>query len=179
MNAELKSNPFTQDNIIGKRLKREREAKELSQMALAKKADISRSAIVHYETGKVIPGGPELIKLADALEITPNFILSGSDEYFHSKKPEHALADYDDVMPYIIRTAFCLMALDRESTEVFSAMLLTMVKQKKTEKEFEKFLKLLDIMASQLAPLSETFDQPIDELVEKMNKEGVFKELED
>jgi len=178
MNAKQKSNPLTQDNIIGKRLKRERKAKEFSQMALAKKADISRSAIVHYETGKVIPGGPELIKLAAALEITPNFILSGSDEYFSSKEPEHTLTA-DNAFPNMIRTGLCFLELDRESREAFSAMLLTMVKQKKTEKEFEKFMKLLDITPSLFSGLSEMLDQPLDEWAEKMTKDGVFKELED
>jgi len=173
MSVELKSNPLTQDNIIGKRLKRERDARELSQAALAKKADISRSAIAHYETGKVIPGGPELIKLADALEITPNYILSGSDDYFPSKEPEHAL-DVDD-FTLVIRTGQCLQQLDREVKQKFSSLLMALVKEKMTDAEYQKFLEGLGWMEPMFREMKAILDPYIEKRM-KIDREIALKE---
>jgi len=173
MSVELKSSPLTQDNIIGKRLKRERDARELSQAALAKKAGISRSAIAHYETGKVIPGGPELIKLADALEITPNFILSGSDEYFRSKEPEHAL-DVDD-LTLMIRTSQCLQELDREVKLKFSSLLMTLVKEKMTDAEYQKFLEALSWIEPMFREIKSILDPYIEKRM-KIDREIALKE---
>ena len=172
MSVELKSNPLTQDNIIGKRLKRERDARELSQAALAKKADISRSAIAHYETGKVIPGGPELIKLADALEITPNFILSGSDEYFPSKEPEHAL-DVDD-MTLILQMTLCFNQLDREIRKKFSALLVTLVKEGMTDSEYQEFTETLNAFDPMVRELKPIFDQYVEPRM-KIDREIALK----
>jgi len=172
MSVELKSNPLTQDNIIGKRLKREREARELSQAALAKRADISRSAIAHYETGKVIPGGPELIKLADALEITPNFILSGSDEYFPSKEPEHAL-DVDD-MTLILQMTLCFNQLDREIRKKFSALLVTLVKEGMTDSEYQEFTETLNAFDPMVRELKPIFDQYVEPRM-KIDREIALK----
>jgi len=77
---------------IAERLKSAREGLALTQQQVADKARVSRSAVVHYEKGNVIPGGPELIGLAKALKVTPNYILSGSEGFFDSTAPEHALA---------------------------------------------------------------------------------------
>jgi transcriptional regulator with XRE-family HTH domain len=66
-------------NILGKRIKRERENKGLSQIELAKLLKISNTTLSQYETGQRIPGDEIKIKLADIFECTLDYLLGRTD----------------------------------------------------------------------------------------------------
>ena len=86
MAAKPKKKLGHKESQIAERLKKAREGLMLTQQQVADRARVSRSALVHYEKGNVIPGGPELIGLAKALKLTPNYILSGSEFFFDSMR---------------------------------------------------------------------------------------------
>jgi transcriptional regulator with XRE-family HTH domain len=54
--------------------------RELSQEGLAKRANLQPSAISHFETGTRKPSFDNLRRLADALEVTTDFLLGRVDE---------------------------------------------------------------------------------------------------
>ena len=62
------------------RLRAARNTRELSQEALAKRADLQPSAISHFETGARKPSFDNLRRLADALEVTTDFLLGRVDD---------------------------------------------------------------------------------------------------
>ena len=62
-------------NKFSERLRDVRKARSLTQEELAEKADISRVMVTRYETGQVIPTVEVLISLADALEISIDYLL--------------------------------------------------------------------------------------------------------
>lgn len=64
---------------LGLELKQAREGKGLSLSALGATTGISRTALHQYETGKTKPGAREIIKLCQALEISPNRLLLGHE----------------------------------------------------------------------------------------------------
>ena len=144
----------TEVDEIARRLKRARLDLNLTQATLAQKARLSRSAIVHYEKGNAIPGGPELIKLARALQRTPNYLLSGSDTFFDSRNPEHALASSGQYAVTIQRAVVCLMALDREVRERVSALLMTLVQEKKGKEGFAQFLRAMETVQETMATVA-------------------------
>ncbi len=53
---------------------------ELSQEALAKRADLQPSAISHFETGTRKPSFDNHRKFADALEVTTDFLIGCVEE---------------------------------------------------------------------------------------------------
>lgn len=59
----------TKDTELIVRLRQTREALQLTQTQLAKKAGINDKQISHYETGVAKPSLGNLIKLAKALEV--------------------------------------------------------------------------------------------------------------
>jgi transcriptional regulator with XRE-family HTH domain len=61
--------------IFSKRLKKIREEKKLSQAELAQKADLQTAAISHFETGQRKPSFDNLKRLADALNVSVDFLL--------------------------------------------------------------------------------------------------------
>jgi transcriptional regulator with XRE-family HTH domain len=62
------------------RLKKAREARDLSQSELAEKAGLQASAISHFETETRRPSFANLRKLADALQVSTDYLLGRSDE---------------------------------------------------------------------------------------------------
>lgn len=66
--------------IFSQRLRKARKTKKLSQTELAENAGFQPSAISHFETGKRSPSFANLKKLADALEVTVDYLLGRAEE---------------------------------------------------------------------------------------------------
>ncbi|MGY0427353.1 MAG: helix-turn-helix domain-containing protein [Polaribacter sp.] len=65
---------------FGKRLKKARQDKEISQSELGKIVDIHYTQIGRYESKGVKPSGEVLAKIANALGVTSDFLMSGSNQ---------------------------------------------------------------------------------------------------
>ncbi len=61
--------------LIGKRIKVKREQRNITQMELAERADLSVPYISHIETGSKKVSLNALIRIANALSISPNDLL--------------------------------------------------------------------------------------------------------
>ena len=163
-----------QKKQIAERLRSARERLEITQTTLAKKSKVGRSAIVHYENAQAIPGGMELIKLCKVLDITPNYILSGSEQFRESQEPETALLS-DDMMTLFFRVVICLTSLSPEIRESVSSLLMSLVKQKMSNKDYADFMAMTDNLAQDMRKagfdpdkLFAQMDNDID--IDKLNK---------
>jgi transcriptional regulator with XRE-family HTH domain len=142
MKGGMRAPPIIERAKIAERLRQARRDLKLTQAALAEATGLSRSAIVHYEKGNAVPGGLELGKLATALHRSPNYLLSGTEEYFSSSGPEHALVG-EDITVTIPRATMCLMALPRDIQESVSALLMGLVRKEMGSVKFAAFLKAM------------------------------------
>jgi transcriptional regulator with XRE-family HTH domain len=66
-------------SVFAKRLKAARELRQLSQSQLAEKAQLQPSAISHFEIGTRSPSFDNLKRLADALDVTTDYLIGRSD----------------------------------------------------------------------------------------------------
>lgn len=66
--------------IFQERLRTARESRELNQGELAQRAGLQASAVSHFETGTRKPSFDNLKKLADALQVTTDYLLGRSDD---------------------------------------------------------------------------------------------------
>lgn len=64
---------------FGKRLRTLRKEKELTQKALGEKIGVGRTTISEYESGKIVPRQDGLVKLAEILDVTVDY-LTGNHE---------------------------------------------------------------------------------------------------
>lgn len=69
------------DYSIGSEIAKARKILGLTQVELARRSGISRDSLNKYESGKHLPGARELRLLCDALGVSPNRLLLGSDEF--------------------------------------------------------------------------------------------------
>lgn len=58
-----------------KNLKFARRMKDITQKELAEKVGVTLQTISYYERGKVDPTGRVIVKMADALDVTTDYLL--------------------------------------------------------------------------------------------------------
>ena len=66
-------------DVFPDRLRSARENRDLNQADLAKRAGLQVSAISHFETGSRKPSFDNLRRLADALDVTTDYLLGRVD----------------------------------------------------------------------------------------------------
>ena len=101
------------------RLRAARENRRLSQGDLASRAGLRRSAISHFETGTRKPSFDNLRRLADALEVTTDYLLGRVSD-------SQALAGADRLHRHLDR----LSADDRDIAEGFLKILAKKAKSR-------------------------------------------------
>ena len=165
---ELMEQGATSDKTkIAKRLRETRDRRKLTQAALAERAGLSRSAVVNYENEKAVPGGIELIKLARALSTTPNYLLSGAEEFRDSEKVEHFLAE-GSPEEQIAKVGVFLQVLEPPTRNAISALIVEMVRERLSDEEFAKLVQVVDAlvprMRESLGEIEPTLDRVADDV---------------
>ncbi len=67
-------------NIFPQRLRAAREIRDFNQGELARRAGLQASAVSHFETGARKPSFDNLKRLADALNVTTDYLLGRVDD---------------------------------------------------------------------------------------------------
>lgn len=99
-------------DVFPERLRAAREKRDLNQGELAKRAGLQGSAISHFETGARKPSFDNLRRLADALDVTTDYLLGRVTD-------TEALAGADRLHRHLDR----LTSDDREIAEGFLKLL--------------------------------------------------------
>lgn len=91
--AQSRLNPVREElqHLVAVRLRLARRARHLRQAELAKMLGLKPSSIAHLESGRTLPGTPNLVLIAQALEISTDFLLGLEDTLNHEEDP--ALAE--------------------------------------------------------------------------------------
>jgi transcriptional regulator with XRE-family HTH domain len=82
--------------LLGNRIRDRRTAQKISQKDLATEVGVSPSAINQYEKGEKIPSTSTLIRLAEVLDVSSDYLLGASDkdEIFLNKKVAQVFKDF-------------------------------------------------------------------------------------
>jgi transcriptional regulator with XRE-family HTH domain len=78
--------PSTSRVTLPVELKRARMKAGMSHSELHRVTRLSRTVLIGYEAGRTMPGGPELELLCNALRVTPNKLLYGTEEPFRANE---------------------------------------------------------------------------------------------
>lgn len=106
-------------NIFQERLVEARKKRGLSQDDLANKTKLQASAISHFETGSRKPSFDNLKRLADALEITSDYLLGRTDDPSGIIENDPIYRDFEN-----------LTAKDRDTARDFMKTLVKRSKKK-------------------------------------------------
>lgn len=109
-------------DLFPERLRAARDLRELKQGELAQKAGLQASWISHFETGTRKPSFDNLLRLADALQVTTDYLLGRVDDI-----AAYAGADT------LHRNIGLMSESDRELTEQFVKMLAEKANKTKSD----------------------------------------------
>ncbi|MGD9678733.1 MAG: helix-turn-helix domain-containing protein [Vulcanibacillus sp.] len=85
------------------RLKKLREAKNMTQVRLGIELGVSQETISGYEIGKATPPADMLVKLADILDTSVDYILGRTDNRYLNKINKSDLSDQELELILIFR----------------------------------------------------------------------------
>lgn len=125
--------PVPEDGI-GERVKTAREGRQWTQAILStrtKLADpngegISRTVLVGYESGKYKPGARELRLLAEALHVTPNWLLYGTEKPLRASLPSLEFLQGDDELEKAFRIALAMQIIKPHEREILASLLFSL-----------------------------------------------------
>lgn len=67
-------------NTSGERIKKRRKELKMSLAELGKQCNVSRVAVGYWEIGQNRIGGENLVRVAEALKVTPEWIINGDNK---------------------------------------------------------------------------------------------------
>ena len=97
-----------------------------TKMADPNREGVSRTVLVGYESGKYKPGAREIRLLAEALHITPNWLLYGTEKPFRATLPSMAFLQGNDDLEKALRIALALLILKPHERELIGSILLSL-----------------------------------------------------
>lgn len=92
---------------IGDKLRLLREARGMTQDDLAEAANLNRVTIAKYESGRIEPKSKTLLKLANALEVSPDYLITA----------EHIEKEAEFLPPKSTEAKIISAGIDRMSPE--------------------------------------------------------------
>ncbi|SMB98015.1 Helix-turn-helix [Thermanaeromonas toyohensis ToBE] len=84
---------------LGERLRKAREAKGLTQAQLGALLNVSDATINRYEKGQRSPDPEMLVKLAEALNVSTDYLLTGKQASILEYEAAHRTDDSTDELP--------------------------------------------------------------------------------
>lgn len=148
-----KEDPLAQE--IGQRILLARNGLGWSQQALhahTKLSDkdglgISRAVLSLYETGVNKPGSREIRLLCEALKITPNWLLFGSDNPLEAIQPSMAFLRGDD-LTLSVRLAFAILAISPQERGAHASLIFSSLSKTMPDTEMSGMLSMASLMAN-------------------------------
>ena len=174
--AEQKSMAITTQSadptdLVAFELKKAREASGMSFSDLHRITGLSRTTIHQYESELRKPGAREIRLLCDALRVTPNQLLYGTEQPFKEKSRLHALLDVSNEDLRTARLAMFLTMLNKNERDAWITLLGESIKSRtgggeKLNMALDAIEAATDFIATDMADALNTAlpQQKIDEL---------------
>lgn len=141
------------EDHIKDRLRECRDAKEMTQTDLHKRTGLSRTVLAGYESGRHKPGARELRLICDALEVSPSYLIYGTEEPFAKKTGLAALfgmksnAAVSASMMLIIPGALAL--LQETEREAIGTLIAALIRSRDA-KALAAFDEMLSVLGEQM-----------------------------
>lgn len=122
----------------------------LTQSQLAQESGLSISAVKAYEAGRNMPGARELRELCQALQVSPNKLLFGTELPFEARTLTNLLvdSDTDDRAVARVRLAAAADLLSSDECQAIFTLVSSIAIARHGEAKFKEMLKAADFLAA-------------------------------
>ncbi len=155
---------------IGDRIRAAREARGLSQTALAARTQmgdstgkgVGRTVLFGYESGKFRPGAREIRLLCQALSVTPNWLILG-DEAASTQASMELVRKRDLIAA--VRLAMAISILKPHERAGFQSLVLSLAGRQLGDMRLSSLLMMGSMVARHVMPeLKEWFGEDVEEV---------------
>lgn len=140
-------------DLVAIELRRAREAKGLSHSDLHRQTGISRPVLFGYEAGRTKPGAKELRLLSEALSVSPNRLLFGTEEPFKPKKGLRSLAKLRNspalIMALLLIIPISFAVLDDDQIESLMVILASLVESRDKD-AYNRLTAIVEVLNEEL-----------------------------
>lgn len=140
-------------DIVAIELRRAREAKGLSHSDLNRQTGISRPVLFGYEAGRTKPGARELRLLSEALSVSPNRLLFGTEEPFKARTGLRSLVKLrNSPMSMIVAMMvlpIAMSVLDDDQVESLLTILASLV-ESRDQKTYQSLSAIAEVIAAEI-----------------------------
>lgn len=153
---------------IGSRIEAARTKLGMTQIELHKRSGLARTVIAGYEKGRYIPGGREIRRLCDALNVSPNELIYGSESPFAaaSASPLAALLNQENPTALATGVSLLLQGLDRRDRDAFLALIVALFEARRGPERAAAVAEILKGMVGAIIEREPEFMHLIEQQVE-------------
>lgn len=145
---KTEGSPAPQFGEIAAELARARSRAGLSHSDLHRLTGISRPVLFGYEAGRTKPGAKEIRLLCDALKVTPNRLIYGSDDapFEAGTSPFPKWLDFDSQDLGTVNVTVLMMMLSKEERLALLTLAYSILEARSGKQELEKAFHALKVV---------------------------------
>ncbi|MEL7339109.1 MAG: helix-turn-helix transcriptional regulator [Bacteroidota bacterium] len=149
-----------QAKIIGKRIRTKRSQLDLSRPQLAEMSGLKVGTIERVEAGSRFPGAEHVLALCKVLDMSPNFMILGTENF----------ADDADLEKELYAVSVVFGMLDSEVRSVLYKMMKSLVMSKMPDDQLPIFEKILELSISSGVELGKNEDMTMGDVMNAFAK---------
>lgn len=124
-----------------------------TRMADPAEKGISRTALVGYENGSSRPGLREIRLLCEVLQVTPSWIVYGSDSPFQTTVPSLAMVRTAYPLRDAIKLGFAIAALKGHERDALSSLVLSIAGRQLGDIRLSGLLTFVGLVGDEIDPI--------------------------
>lgn len=140
-------------DLVAIELRRAREAKGISHSDLHRQTGISRPVLFGYEAGRTKPGAKELRLLSEALSVSPNRLLFGTEEPFKPRPGLRSLVKLRNspmmFMAMLMVLPISFAVLDDDQVESLLVIFASMVESRDKD-TYNKLSAMVEVLTEEM-----------------------------
>jgi transcriptional regulator with XRE-family HTH domain len=137
---------------IGQRIKQRRKELDMTAVDLSKDSGIARSSISHYELGRYLPRAGEIQKICEALDITPSFLIEGTDDLARTKSIGSTFLETDNETELVMRATLLFMMLQERDRNAILGLAISLIEGRVGRDKMVQMSEFADAMAETMKP---------------------------
>lgn len=162
------------EKLFADRLFNERRKAGLTQDELGQRIDMERRQVARYEAGTHAPSVVNLRRICDALRVSPNFMLYGTEEPFKVESAYDRLAQGDSMERVIPKLAMTLTLVGIDDRRTLTDLIVRLAEAKHGE-DVHELMRKFGVVIDQVADnpeLKKAADKAADDNYELFSNEG-------
>jgi transcriptional regulator with XRE-family HTH domain len=156
---------------FGDRLAEVRQSKGWRQAEVGRRAGMSVNQVSRYETGDLVPALKQIRRLADAVEVSPSWLIYGVEDPFGVSGGGAERLRGLSIDQAVPRLAIAVAELDQIDRRAITQLVFHLLELQRGTEAADHLMQVTGMVAEQFAS-SDALEQEMDAVAERMERNG-------